>query len=205
MSDCSQGFEHRGSHFLDDIVTMVITSMVEGTRRFGVGSAGCDRGTKLGGSKSSPRPAENSQGLPRKERLAVGRSLRAIVVDDNQSMLKSASRLLANLPIVELVGQATSGHEALEVVEKLQPDLVLMDLSMPGMDGLEATRRLTVQANAPKVIIMSVHDMPEYRDAAMAAGAHSFVSKSSLVDQLSTLIHEVLQSLNGERGRAGHS
>ena len=128
-----------------------------------------------------------------------------VLVDDHAVVRAGVRRLLEQESLFEVIGEAESGEKAYQVFGELKPDVMVMDLSMPGMDGLEATRRLTVQANAPKVIIMSVHDMPEYRDAAMAAGAHSFVSKSSLVDQLSTLIHEVLQSLNGERGRAGHS
>lgn len=169
--------------------------MLEGTRRDRTtGSGGSELGATLDGMITPSCSVANSQGLPRKERRIVERSLRAVVVDDNPGILKTASRLLAKLPTIELVGQATSGHEAIEVVEQLHPDLVLMDLSMPGMDGLEATRRLILKDGAPKIIIMSVHDMPEYRAAAEAAGAIFFVNKAALVDELSTLVDEVFQS-----------
>ena len=194
--------EHPLSHFLNLCHTTVRTSVVEGPR-LAVSMTSCDseRGAMLSGSETLPRPVANSQGLPRKERRIVGRSLRAIVVDDNPVVLKSASRLLAKFPTIELVGQATSGNEALEVVEKLRPDLVLMDISMPGMDGLEATRRLVLKDGAPRVILMSMHDIPEYRDAAVVAGAVCFVSKSALVEELSTVVDEVLRGFESAAAR----
>jgi CheY-like chemotaxis protein len=114
----------------------------------------------------------------------VSRPWRAIVVDDNPQLLKIAARLLASIPGVEVVGEATSGQGALEAVDRLRPDLVLMDVTMPEMDGLEATRRLAARSDAPVVILMTVHDLPQYRDAALAAGARQFVGKSDLVAQL---------------------
>jgi DNA-binding NarL/FixJ family response regulator len=119
----------------------------------------------------------------------VSGPLRVVVVDDNAAMRKTAVDLLASIPGVELVGQASSGLEALEVMNRLRPDLVLMDLVMPELDGLEVTRRLVAQSSAPAVIIMTAHDLPQYRDAALAAGARRFVAKSDLFDQLGPAIH----------------
>jgi DNA-binding NarL/FixJ family response regulator len=126
---------------------------------------------------------------------------RAIVVDDHPELLKIASRLMASIPGVELVGEATLGQGALDAVCRLQPNLVLMDLAMPGMDGLEATRRLVARSDAPVVIIMTVHELPQYREAALAWGARRFTAKSNLTEQLSSAI----LSLSPAPGACGDS
>jgi DNA-binding NarL/FixJ family response regulator len=123
---------------------------------------------------------------------------RAVVVDDHPKMLEVGSRLLASIPRVEVVGKATSGQDALDMVDRLRPDLVLMDLAMPGMNGLEATRRITARADAPAVIIMTVYDLPQYREAALAAGARRFVAKSDLVEQLHPAILSLSSDLSGD-------
>jgi DNA-binding NarL/FixJ family response regulator len=123
---------------------------------------------------------------------------RAVVVDDHPKMLKIASRLLASIPGVEVIGKATSGHDALDVVDRLRPNLVLMDLAMPGMDGLEATRRIAARPDAPAVIIMTAYDLPQYRDAALAAGARRFVAKSDLAEQLHRAILSLSSDLSGD-------
>jgi DNA-binding NarL/FixJ family response regulator len=73
-------------------------------------------------------------------------------------------------------------------VTQLQPDLVLMDVAMPNMNGLEATRRIKTQADAPHVVILTLHDTPEYRAAAEAVGADNFVSKAEFNAQMLPLI-----------------
>jgi CheY-like chemotaxis protein len=80
---------------------------------------------------------------------------RVLLVDDNQDFLKAAKRFLRTVPGLELVGQATSGEQALELTAALHPDLVLMDFAMPGMNGPAATLRIKQQPNAPKVIILT--------------------------------------------------
>ncbi|MDG3005721.1 response regulator [Paludisphaera mucosa] len=121
----------------------------------------------------------------------MSRTWRAVVVDDHPKLLEIVKRLLATIPGVEVVGEAVSGREAVEAVDRLRPDLVLMDMTMPDMDGLEATRRIVARPNAPAVVIMTVHDMPRYRDAALAAGARVFLSKSLLADQLRRVIADL--------------
>ncbi|QDV33932.1 response regulator [Tautonia plasticadhaerens] len=106
--------------------------------------------------------------------------LRVIVVDDSPVMLRSMARLLVGLPGVQVVARAASGVEALEASGRLRPDLVLIDLAMPGMDGLEASRRHSAASDAPTVILTTVHDLPEYREAALAAGALDLLIKSEL-------------------------
>src|SRR5262245_48622931 len=92
--------------------------------------------------------------------------LRVLVVDDNREFLISVERLLGEDPRVEVVGRARSGREALEAIDSLRPDLVLMDLAMPEISGLEATNRVKRQPNPPYVVIMTCHNSKEYQAAA---------------------------------------
>ena len=113
---------------------------------------------------------------------------RVLLVDDNQDFLKAAKRFLRTVPGLELVGQATSGEQALELTAALHPDLVLMDFAMPGMNGPAATLRIKQQPNAPKVIILTLHSRPEFRALANEAGADGFLQKEDLVVELPRLL-----------------
>src|SRR5262249_56452557 len=79
---------------------------------------------------------------------------------------------------VEVVGRALDGYQAMEEVARLSPDLVLMDIAMPGLSGLEVTRRLKTWTSGPLVVLLTLYDTPEYRAAAVAVGADGFVSKA---------------------------
>jgi CheY-like chemotaxis protein len=115
-------------------------------------------------------------------------SLRVLLVDDNQEFLHSAQQVLAAHPELEVVGAATSGAQALEQVVVLLPDLILLDLAMPGINGLEAARRIKATTPAVRIIILTLHDDPYYQSAARAAGADGFVSKAVLGRQLFPVI-----------------
>lgn len=78
----------------------------------------------------------------------------------------------------EVVGEAEDGERGVDLAASLKPDLILMDVQMPGIDGLEATRRITSVAEAPVVLVMSTHESGSYDGAAQAAGAIGFVPKS---------------------------
>ncbi len=114
------------------------------------------------------------------------------LVDDSPSFLQSAARFLSSDERIEIVGMALSAQEALDEVERLQPALVLMDLTMPGMSGLEATRRLKASPHPPHVIILTLHDTEEYRQAAEQAHADGFVSKSDFGQKLLPLLEPFL-------------
>jgi DNA-binding NarL/FixJ family response regulator len=117
--------------------------------------------------------------------------LRILLVDDSPIFLESATRFLAMDARLEIVGQVLSGGEALEQVPRLCPDLVLMDLAMPGINGLEATRQIKAQPSAPHVVILTLNDSNEYRAAAEAVGADGFVTKSEIGTALLPLIHSL--------------
>ena len=104
-------------------------------------------------------------------------ALRIFLVDDHLTFTAALAQFLARDPRIEVVDQADSGTLALQRVAQVSPDLVLVDLSMPDVDGLAVTRQLKGLQNGPRVIILTIHDQPQYRAAASSAGADGFVSK----------------------------
>ena len=119
--------------------------------------------------------------------------VRTLLVDDSPEFLGAAERFLATDPEIEIVGCALSARKAIEEVARLQPDLVLMDVAMPEMNGFVATRRIKERPNPPRVIVLTLYDNDEYRVQARAAGADGFVAKSEFGTQLLPLIHTLYQ------------
>ena len=104
--------------------------------------------------------------------------VRVLIVDD-QIPFREASRMVVEMTDgFEVVGEAENGEEGVDLAETLRPDLVLMDVQMPGIDGLEATRRITSLPEPPVVLVMSTHESGSYDGPAQAAGAIGFVPKS---------------------------
>jgi PAS domain S-box-containing protein len=103
--------------------------------------------------------------------------VRILLVDDSNQFLEVAARFLADQPGLSIVGSAVSGEDAIRQVDRLDPDVVLMDVSMPGMGGLEATRRLKARPAPPRIVVVSMHDSYELRRMAEAAGADGYVGK----------------------------
>ncbi|MGA2659259.1 MAG: response regulator [Verrucomicrobiota bacterium] len=123
---------------------------------------------------------------------AVDRSpVRTVVVDDSPMMLKTLSLLLEREKGLQLVGTATDGRHAVRRAIELEPDLVLMDLRLPGMNGFEATRRIKARSPAPAVIMVTADDTPECRAAASAAGTDGFVGKQQMFTQLAPAIRKL--------------
>ena len=122
--------------------------------------------------------SKNPQGALERAR-AEGRRIRAVIVDDSAFIVESLKLLFAQQECFEVVGVAESGLEAVQRVAEFRPDLVLMDIRMPGMDGLEATRRIKEQKEAPVVIVFTLEDGEGVRVAAKAAGADDFVTKAA--------------------------
>lgn len=105
-------------------------------------------------------------------------TVRVLIVDD-QPPFREASRMVVEMTDgFEVSGEAENGEQAIALVKELKPDLVLMDVQMPGIDGIETTRRITSIPNPPVVIVMSTHESGDYVDVALAAGAVGFVPKS---------------------------
>jgi DNA-binding NarL/FixJ family response regulator len=125
--------------------------------------------------------------------------VRILLVDDNALFLASARRFLGNFPAVESVRTARDGLEAMEHLKQHsgpeRPDVVLIDLNMPGMNGFEATKRMKALVPDIRIIIVSLHDMADFRTAAARAGAEHFVAKQDFA----TVVPALLQ-INGVSG-----
>ena len=100
-----------------------------------------------------------------------------LLVDDH-AVLRAGLRLLLEATGIVVVGEASSGEEAVEKARTLRPDVVIMDLAMPGMDGIRATRRITELGLGTKVLVLTIHDEDEYLVPALNAGAAGFLNKS---------------------------
>ena len=119
------------------------------------------------------------------------RNGRIVIADDRAAARAGLRALLAAMvPAVDVVGEAANGNEALELVERSGAGAILLDVRMPGMDGLEATRIIKAQWPAVGVVVITMH--PEHRVAAMAAGADAFVCKLDPPEVLISALEKVM-------------
>jgi len=147
--------------------------------------------------------------------------VRVVLVDDDPLVRAGLNLMLGGAPRLELVGEAGDGAEALEVIDRVRPDVVLMDIRMPRVDGLTATQRLAERPDPPKVIVLTTFDADEYVVRALAGGATGFLLKDTsppaIVDAIhrvaagepmlspsvtTQLIRQVVASPNGDAGKA---
>ena len=104
--------------------------------------------------------------------------IRVLVVDDDVPTRVGVTTILASEPGIEVVGEAADGHEACDLARTLAPDVVLMDVQLPGIDGIEATRRITAAGDgAPRVLVLTTFDVDEYVVGSVEAGASGFLLK----------------------------
>ena len=115
-------------------------------------------------------------------------SLRILLVDDNHTFLTAVSQCLAMLPEAEVVGHAYTGADALAKAQALQPDLVLLDIVMPHMTGLEVASQMKTWQHAPLILFLSLHDNDSYRVAARELGTLGLVGKANFVADLMPII-----------------
>lgn len=118
--------------------------------------------------------------------------LSVLLVDDHEGFINAAVRHLRRLDWVNIVGSASNGIEAIAQCEALRPDVVLMDLAMPEMGGLQATRLIKAQDAPPYVVIASHFDDAEHREHALRAGADAFVSKLSYIHDVMPLLEQLV-------------
>ena len=116
------------------------------------------------------------------------RKIRVLIVDDHTLVRAGIRSLLALVADIEVVGEASDGKEALTKVRQLMPDVVLMDLAMPVMGGLEATRRIRREFPGIKVIALTQYDDSEYVIPVIEAGARGFITKMSAFSELTSAI-----------------
>lgn len=126
-----------------------------------------------------------------RESRMMQKPIRVLIVDDMQRARRSMRALVSTWPGVCELWEAGDGQEAVQQVRELQPDLVLMDVRMPGLGGLEATVQIKASWPHIKVIVLSMYS--EYKDEALAAGADAFLSKAEASGRLLDLVSTVLQ------------
>jgi DNA-binding NarL/FixJ family response regulator len=117
--------------------------------------------------------------------------IRVLLVDD-QALVRAGFRMILDAePDVDVVGEASDGREAIDQVRALSPDVVLMDIRMPELDGLEATRRIIASDDAARILILTTFDLDEYVYEALRAGASGFVLKDDPPEQLLAAVRTV--------------
>ena len=118
-------------------------------------------------------------------------SIRVVIADDQALVRAGFRKLLEVDPEIEVVAEASDGVEAIEVVRRLRPDLVLMDIRMPGLDGLEATRRIGLSGAPTRILILTTFGLTEYVYESLRAGASGFLLKDSPAEELLAGVHVV--------------
>lgn len=117
--------------------------------------------------------------------------IRVLIVDDHPVVLQGLEAMLSHYPDVQVVAQATSGASALRYAERLQPDVVLLDIRMPGSNGVQVARRLKQTFVEMKVLILTTYEEDEYLFGALEAGADGYLLKTASPEELSEAIRKV--------------
>ena len=119
-------------------------------------------------------------------------NIRVILADDHPIVRNGIRAELERLPGVEVVAEASDGREAIELVRSHHPEVVFMDISMQGMNGLEATRRILQEFPAVRVVILSMHQNEEYYWQALRAGASGYVLKKAATAEMAAAVQRVM-------------
>jgi len=133
----------------------------------------------------SPTPPDAAQASPKAS------AIRVVLADDHSVVRLGLRTLLGAAPDIDVVGEASDGAEALALAERLAPDVVIMDLSMTGMDGAAATREMVRRRPSSRVLVLTMHDEEEYLVPALDAGAAGYVVKSSASTDLLRAVRAV--------------
>ena len=118
-------------------------------------------------------------------------TIRILLVDDQEMIRLGFRMVLESRPELEVVGEADDGDTALEALQSVQADVVLMDVRMPRMSGVEATRRIRARDDAPRVLILTTFDLDEYAYDALQAGASGFLLKDTPLEEIAAAIAHV--------------
>jgi DNA-binding NarL/FixJ family response regulator len=119
-------------------------------------------------------------------------TVRIVIADDHVIMAAALHSLLRTLPDFEVIGEAHDGRAAVEMVRQTRPDLVLMDISMPGLNGIDATRQIAAESSATKVIVLSMHIEERFVTGAFESGAAGYLLKDCSPEELVTAIRSVI-------------
>jgi DNA-binding NarL/FixJ family response regulator len=117
-----------------------------------------------------------------------------VVLADDHVLIRAGLRaLLHSLPNIEVIGEASDGHEAIDVIAKHQPDVVIMDIGMPGLNGVDSARRIVKQVPGTRIIILSMHANEEYVGRALEAGAMGYLLKGAEPAELELVLKAVMR------------
>ncbi|MEV7116811.1 response regulator transcription factor [Streptomyces anulatus] len=118
-------------------------------------------------------------------------TVRVVLADDQPLVRAALQMVMADAPDLEVVGEASNGAEAVELTATLEPDVVVMDIRMPGMDGIEATRQITIGPGKTQIVVLTTFDDDDYVYAALRAGASGFLVKDMALDEILTAVRVV--------------
>ena len=116
-----------------------------------------------------------------------------VLVDDHAVVRAGVRRLLEQEPLFEVIGEAESGEKAYQIFGELKPDVMVMDLSMPGMGGLEGIRRILMRYEKARILVLSMHEDLSFANQALKLGAKGYLTKNTLADDLVKSIETVTQ------------
>ena len=119
--------------------------------------------------------------------------IRVVLADDHVLIRAGLRALLHSLPNIEVIAEASDGHEAVEVIARHQPDVVIMDIGMPGLNGVDSTRRIVKQFPGTRVVILSMHANEEYVGRALEAGAMGYLLKGAEPAELELVFKAVMR------------
>ena len=133
-------------------------------------------------------------------------AIRLLIADDHALVRSGLRSMLQREPVIEIVGEARNGREAVELCRSLRPDLVLMDVRMPDMDGLEATRAIKREHPETGVLMVTMHENRDYMLEATKAGAAGYVLKDASQSELISAVRRVLSNepSNSQAAQPGH-
>ncbi len=123
------------------------------------------------------------------------KNARLLIVDDHEIFRRGLRALLEPSSEWEICGEAVDGMDAVEQCRSLKPDIVVLDVSMPRLNGLEAARLIIKEKPEPLIVIITQHDSPQIRSAALEAGARAFVTKSAVGSELVTALRSLIKNL----------
>lgn len=133
--------------------------------------------------------------------MTAQEKITVIVVDDIEESREMILRMLQFEPAIQVVGTARTGLEAIEAAQKLMPDVMVMDINMPDMDGISATEAIRKKVSFVQVVILSVQNDPNYMRRAMLAGARDFLSKPPLIDDLTLAVRRAGEMAYEEKNK----
>lgn len=119
---------------------------------------------------------------------------RVLIVDDHEIFRRGLRALLEPSSEWQICGEAVDGIDAVEQCKLLKPDIVVLDVSMPRLNGLEAARLIKKEDPEPKIVIITQHDSPQIRSAALEAGARAFVTKSAVGNELVIALRTLIKN-----------